>query len=142
MYNDCVEDLLEASTDVDGTTVELLFANPADDDIIVDCTTELVFDTCGIYDDVMEVFAKKDFEVAFIDGETIEDVMKEEEVEDLLKASTEVDGIVIKLLFANPADDDILLDCTTELLFDTCGRYDEAIVEFAKKDLEVAFTDE
>ena len=48
---------MKASTDVDGTTVELLFANPADEDIIVDCATELLFDTCGRYDDAIEEFA-------------------------------------------------------------------------------------
>ena len=57
-----------------------------------------------------------------------------------MKPSTDVDGITIELLFKNPTDEDILVDCTTELLFDTCGRYDEAIVELAKKELEVAFT--
>ena len=59
-----------------------------------------------------------------------------------MKPSTDVDGSMIELLFANPADDDTLVDCATELLFDTCGRYDEAIVEFAKKELEVAFNEE
>ena len=49
----------------------------------------------------------------------------------LLKASTDVDGTIIELLFANPADDDIIVDCTTELVFDTCGRCDDAIEEFA-----------
>ena len=57
--------------------------------------------------------------------------MKEECVDVLLTASTDVDGLMIELLFANPADDDILVDCATELVFDTCGRYDDTIVEFA-----------
>ena len=48
----------------------------------------------------------------------------------LLKASTDVDGAITEL-FANPADEDIIVDCATELLFDTCGRYDDAIEEFA-----------
>ena len=59
-----------------------------------------------------------------------------------MKPSTDVDGLMIELLLANPADDDILVDCVALLLFDTCGRYDEAIVEFAKKELEVAFNEE
>ena len=42
---------------MDGSITELLFANPADDDTLVDCATELLFDTCGRYDDAMEVFA-------------------------------------------------------------------------------------
>ena len=57
MKEEYVEVLLKASRDVDGTTIELLFENPAEEDILVDCTTELVFDTGGIYDDAREEFA-------------------------------------------------------------------------------------
>ena len=45
MKEECADVLLKASTDVDGTIIELLFKNPADEDIIVDCATELLFDT-------------------------------------------------------------------------------------------------
>lgn len=48
---------MKASIEVEGSITELLFENPAEDDILVDCDTELVFDTCGRYDDAMEVFA-------------------------------------------------------------------------------------
>ena len=53
-----------------------------------------------------------------------------------------MDGSITVLLFVNPAEEDILVDCATELLFDACGRYDEAIVEFTKKELDVLFADE
>ena len=49
----------------------------------------------------------------------------------LLKELIDVDDSITELLFANPADDDTLVGCATELLFDTCGRYDDAIEEFA-----------
>ena len=60
----------------------------------------------------------------------------------MLEASTEVDGSIIELLFANPAEDDILVDCAAELLFDTCGRYDDVIDELENNELEVAFMEE
>ena len=53
-----------------------------------------------------------------------------------------MDGAIIELLFANPAEEDILVDWAIELVLDTCGRYDDTIVEFAYNELEVAFTDE
>ena len=42
-----------------------------------------------------------------------------------------MDDSIIELLFANPADEDTLVDCTNELLFEACGRYDDGIEEFA-----------
>ena len=78
MREEEVEVLLRASTDMDGSITELLFTNPTDEDVLVNCANELLFETCGRYDDVIVEFSKKDLDVAFMDGETFDDVMSEE----------------------------------------------------------------
>ena len=93
------------------------FAKPLDVEFSVDSTADVRFEVEGLLDDGLKEFTKIDVDDAFIDGAIIE-----EYVEVLLKASTEVDGSIIELLFVNPADDDILVDCVSELVFDACGK--------------------
>ena len=110
---------------------------------------ELVFDTWGIRDGVTVELVKKEEEGTTVELVKIEtDVMFTEEWTELidvterkwdvvlLVVSTDLEEVAIKLLLDNPLEVETNVDCTMELVFETCGIRDGMRVELEKIDAD------
>ena len=110
---------------------------------------ELVFDTWGIRDGVTVELVKKEEEGTTVELVKIEtDVMFTEEWTELidvterkwdvvlLVVSTDLEEVAIKLLLENPLEVETNVDCTMELVFETCGIRDGMRVELEKIDAD------
>ena len=110
---------------------------------------ELVFDTWGIRDGVTVELVKIEEEGTTVELVKIEtDVMFTEEWTELidvterkwdvvlLVVSTDLEEVAIKLLLENPLEVETNVDCTMELVFETCGIRDGMRVELEKIDAD------